>query len=365
MIMRWQCCIVSIPAVLAPALAVGAAANDVLWDNGDTNGVNGISHLTDPYRSVLDDFVVPDDSVWRLSRFTTLGGHGGFAGKLEGFDLHIWSNDPEVPFWNEAGPGDVLATLSVLSADVTRTGRRFFNRDEMLVWVEFDEIELAPGRYWLEMHIQWPRNWFQFAKDGDLIRDNPMWLMYTDFGSPPAFPGREIFGVDYDVAWTFSGTSAELARPDTFDHTGELLSGGIAELADSDDAYVVIRNRAPPSPLEPSIEIVVEGETAVATPTDITFTAEASCTAFPPAIPQHIELYDFEAGGWVTLDERFATRTDSTVEVVVEEGAACFVETGTGRLRARVRWFNSGATILPDWRANIDLTVWKVGRPVP
>ena len=49
-----------------------AVAVDTLWDNGDTNGVNGIAHNSGPFRrTVTDDFEIPPGQTWALRGFQT------------------------------------------------------------------------------------------------------------------------------------------------------------------------------------------------------------------------------------------------------------------------------------------------------
>ena len=66
------------PMRILPIMAIlissvrAAAAVDTLWDNGDTNGVNGISHRSAPFRrTVSDDFEIPTGQTWALRGFHT------------------------------------------------------------------------------------------------------------------------------------------------------------------------------------------------------------------------------------------------------------------------------------------------------
>ena len=188
---------------LGPSASTGLGENpyggvrDLLWDNGDTNGVNGISQLGDPYRSTLEDFTITDDGGWDLTDFHT---------------LTLWSSGQsflgtgyEITFRADSGstPGAVITVANVTDYVESSTGRVWFGRPEMLMDVTFDVVHLDPGTYWVEMRVLGPENAFQMVQN-----DNPMleavWVDYSDLGGLQ--PGFNIFGADYHVSFTLGGT---------------------------------------------------------------------------------------------------------------------------------------------------------------
>jgi hypothetical protein len=141
---------------------------------------------------------------------------------------------------------------------------------------------------------------------------------------------------------------------------GQLISGTLSDLYDSDDAHVVVQQRASLSPLLPSIRLEFEGASALEKPTILTFLLEASATALPATVTQRVELFDFDTKGWEIMDERTATLTDSVVEAVIDVDAERFVETGTGALRARASWFDPGAVFFAAWASATDQAIWTL-----
>lgn len=170
----------------------GGTITGLLWDNGDTDGVGGYSHLGDPRRSILDDFVLEQDSI--LGRFTTfMIWNSGGEGLGTGFELDF---RPDV----NGTPGDIIATATNAVLTETTTGRTWFGRPEQLEDVTFDSLPLSAGHYWVEMHILGPENAFQMIRQDVTL--NPLWVNYEDFEG--LGPGRDIFGVDVDANFTLS-----------------------------------------------------------------------------------------------------------------------------------------------------------------
>ncbi len=170
----------------------------VLWDNGDTNGANGVSHLGDPRRTILEDFTVGDAAGWSLDSFTTvqIWVSGAGPGTATGYELTFWSDlngAPDAPF----------ATANVTGFSEVDTLRDGFGRSEMGYTVDFDPIVLGQGDYWVEMHVLGPENSFQMVRDLP-AQGSQLWVNYDDLGG--LLPGSDIFGgVEYHVAFTLGG----------------------------------------------------------------------------------------------------------------------------------------------------------------
>jgi len=182
-----------------PAAAERAApsgARSVLWDNGDTNGVNGVSHLGSPRRSVLDDFVVPDGRGWDITGLATRHvWQTRTQPSATGYQLTVWSD--------VAGePGAPVAFMATNGLDETASGRLGLGRPEMDISVSFPVVHLEPGVYWLEMHVVGPENSFQLVHDlGE--RGGPRWGSFHDMGG--VRPGYAVYFADYDASFTLLG----------------------------------------------------------------------------------------------------------------------------------------------------------------
>ena len=187
-------------AQTSPGVAVEQAgspgARSVLWDNGDTNGVNGVSHLGSPRRSVLDDFVVPDGTGWDITGFVSRHVWQTLRQpSATGYQLAVWSDA-------DGRPGEPIAFMATTAISEGASGRVWMGRPEMDISASFATVRLEPGVYWLEMHVVGPENCFQLVHDlGGL--GSPCWVNYQDIGG--LRPGYEVYFADYDVSFSLLG----------------------------------------------------------------------------------------------------------------------------------------------------------------
>lgn len=134
------------------------------------------------------------------------------------------------------------------------------------------------------------------------------------------------------------------------------VSGSVAELAASDDAYFKVR-RSMPS--HPGAGFDVGGVSPIAVPSSLSVRLESSVEAQRP-VNQSIELYDYVAGNWVQVDYRASSRTtDLVAEVTAGGDVSRFVQPGTGFVEARVRYHPTFTTL--RFVAKVDQFSWTVG----
>ncbi len=211
-------------------LALGTAPDDppddppgdrsVLWDNGDTDGTggysNGVPPVYEPGRSLLDDFVVPDEEVWRLTEFR---------------HVHIWDSVPPgsgtgmVLLFradSDGAPGEVLVEAVVTDYLEEAPGRTWFDRPEVVSWTTFKPVPLGPGRYWFEAAAVGPDKSFWMIRRE--IRENECWVNYQDLNGLES--GFDHFGLAVDLAWSLGGT-IQVACPADIDRSGAVGVGDI------------------------------------------------------------------------------------------------------------------------------------------
>lgn len=174
----------------------GPATRSLLWDNGDTNGVNAVSHLGSPRRTILEDFTVPEGRGWDISGFSTLHvWQTRTEPAATGYQLAVWTDE-------DGRPGTPTAFAGTTGITETPTGRTWLGRPEMLAEISIYPLHLEPGNYWLEMHVVGPENCLQLVHDhGD--RGRPCWLNYADIGG--LRDGREVFYLDLDASFQILG----------------------------------------------------------------------------------------------------------------------------------------------------------------
>lgn len=136
-----------------------------------------------------------------------------------------------------------------------------------------------------------------------------------------------------------------------------LVSGGILELASSDDQRVNWRNANwyTGGRLSPVAELEVVGTSSLQNPTSLTFELEASTAG---SFSQEIRLYDFVASQFVLVSTTNSTPFDSTV-VANAPNPARFVQAGTKQMKARVTLTPSSWSLGRVLTGGFDRAVWK------
>jgi hypothetical protein len=75
-------------------------------------------------------------------------------------------------------------------------------------------------------------------------------------------------------------------------------------------------------------------------------------------IRQWVELYNFNTDSWVVIDSRLTSTADVRVEIPITNHAQ-FLESGSGKVLARVSYKAEGPVLSFPWTARIDQAVWR------
>jgi probable HAF family extracellular repeat protein len=130
---------------------------------------------------------------------------------------------------------------------------------------------------------------------------------------------------------------------------GVPVSGGVAQLQASDDSYLRVQETG-----QRTMQVTVTGHASRPGAAELRFAIEAAAQG--STTRQQVALFDFSARQWVTLSDRTATSTDSTVEVRADR-AARFIEPGSLRVVARITFTPSGPRRVVT-SARIDRASW-------
>ena len=112
------------------------------------------------------------------------------------------------------------------------------------------------------------------------------------------------------------------------------IGGTVEDLSASDNVDVSVQR----NPIQATgiVELEVTSISPVENPTFFDFTLEASAF-FRSSLIQSIEFWDYDAGTWVEVDSRDASRFTDSVAVAVGTGdVSRFVEPGTGEVKTRI-----------------------------
>ena len=127
-----------------------SGTTNILWYNGDFNGVNGLANEDNTslgageFASVYDDFIVPSGPGW------TVG--GVFSDNLANTNITgaTWEIRQGVA---EGTGGTLIASGMTMTPVVTPTGRSGFGFTEYMVEVTGLNVSLAAGTYWLNVTV--------------------------------------------------------------------------------------------------------------------------------------------------------------------------------------------------------------------
>jgi choice-of-anchor B domain-containing protein len=178
------------------------------------------------------------------------------------------------------------------------------------------------------------------------IADNP-----NNSVTEAAIDAVEVSLLECGAPITVYPTSFSLLR-------GLVVSGGLQDLRESDDSWLVLRPGIVLSGEEAPIQLVLEGVSPIQTPMELAFRLEAHASV--GNIQQTIELYDFSTQQFQQVDQRMATLSDSVVTVSITNQPERFVEQGTGRVRARIRYKSIGPVLTYPWFVSVDQSIWMV-----
>jgi len=169
----------------------------ILWDNGLPDGRNYLpSSMYLGYSNIIiDDF--ENEAVWCVegARFRFVWDSGYQPGNM---------GTVRVYFFEETGncepSEDEYYILEVTSFYEYATGDYYFDRPEIICELEFDEVELPPGKWWVGFQPDGIIEDIAFlltseSKGCGVMADLPFW------GYPRWTSSMSIWGEEYDLSW--------------------------------------------------------------------------------------------------------------------------------------------------------------------
>ncbi len=225
--------------------------------------------------------------------------------------------------------------------DVNFFGDIYFGHDgRELVRGELTVMLIAQGddlSHWTRLHEA-----VRISADGRTIIGNGTNIN----GDPEAFVATLIADVTTIVPDSLSVTR------------GTSVSGGVAELAESDNADLALQRAT--ADIQSRTEFEVKSISPVATPASLEVTLEGAVFA-RSQVNQTIELFDYVAAAWEQVDTRAATRfMDSTVTIEATGDLSRFVEPGTMYIEARIRYQSTNPR--QQFSSNTDQFIWTIGQ---
>lgn len=139
---------------------------------------------------------------------------------------------------------------------------------------------------------------------------------------------------------------------------GRVLSGNLQSLWDSDDDALHLQPGFVLSSEESPIQIVLTSAVPVNTTDEFRFTVESS--ADTPNTRQMIQLYNYTAGQYETIDSRLLPTSDTITEVIITKNPTRFIHPTTRQVKAKILFQPAGIMLRFPWIARLDWVVFWV-----
>jgi len=329
-----------------------AGAQSILWHNGDWEGSG--SNISSERNTVVTESWAIDDAIFDSG--VAITGYRWYSILVNGFepmavDFIVLDDRFEKIVELRDLPFEREYIQDVRGHPAFRMG------------IADLDVRLPPGRYYLAGRPVGQGEHQATTLLNRTIRGvTATYFRSSFFGYLEWTPIENIHGTPFDIAFTvFGHVVREEVDAESFTiPLGRHLSGEVADLHESDDRYVTIRNRALMALTLPMIRMEVQGTTAVETASRITVAVETAASNLPNQPLQRLALFDYIAERWITIDERATTIIDTSIEIIVEDDPTRFIASGTGQLKMRLDWLDPGATT--PWGVRIDHATWTVER---
>ena len=153
------------------------------------------------------------------------------------------------------------------------------------------------------------------------------------------------------VSTTFSFGSSLNPTGSTINR-GLALSGNLASLYSVDANYLKVRAGPTLNTTEGPITVFFNGlaPTQTASALGVKIVGQANT----PGLTQGVDMFDYVANAWVSLDTRAATHGSNGTVIVTVASPNRFIQTGTRTILARLTYKQSGPTLIYPWGSSTD-----------
>lgn len=175
----------------------------------------------------------------------------------------------------------------------------------------------------------------------------------------PKDPSNSAAPNSAHVVWSNISIASliQVIAPDSFSLArGNLVSGGLTELANSDDSRFIAKAGTIPFLTDYPVQLIITGTAPSATPTDLKIKVEGQVQFLH--IGQTIELFNYVTNAYDTVDFREGTLADQVAEITVATPSNYI--SGTLQMKARIKYRATGSVPISAWLTRIDQAVWEI-----
>ncbi|MGE0001178.1 MAG: hypothetical protein AB7F50_01510 [Fimbriimonadaceae bacterium] len=255
-------------------------------------------------------------------------------------DDNLWKTEDGGATWTQitgiAGRRIPMAPVSALALDPLRPGRLFAGTD-IGIFTTWDD-----GQTWSAV-TQGPGT----VPIEELVWRNDTQLLTMTYGRGA-------------LQATVTASNAQTPPLAFSVFRGQTLTGGLADLAVSDDQRLVVRKgivaNGTESPV--TVDFTAQAPQTIADSIQIELEAGASTTG----LSQKIQAYDYDAGAWVDLDERAATVPDQITNVTIATNVSRFIRPSDREIKVRALYRQVGPVLMSQWTVSFDFLRWTTSQ---
>jgi hypothetical protein len=142
---------------------------------------------------------------------------------------------------------------------------------------------------------------------------------------------------------------------------GTAVSGGLTDLWDSDNLYLVGGPGVVLSNQQSPLRLVLTSTATSTSATQVAMEIEAKSTS--SNVRQVVEFFNYTTNAWVQGDARQMSTTEATIQVVAPGTPTAYIQAGSRQIRTRLSYKQTGPILAFPWRISWDRAVWKISRP--
>lgn len=158
-----------------------------------------------------------------------------------------------------------------------------------------------------------------------------------------------------------AGTT-ETRLPGSFTYeAGTAVSGGLTDLWDSDNLYLVGGPGVVLSTQQSPLRLVLTSTATSTSANRVAMVIEANATS--SNIRQVVEFFNYTTNAWVQGDMRQMSTTENTIEVAAPGTPTQYIQAGSRQIRTRLSYKQTGPILAFPWRVSWDRAVWSITRP--
>ncbi|MCW5936946.1 MAG: choice-of-anchor B family protein [Fimbriimonadaceae bacterium] len=197
--------------------------------------------------------------------------------------------------------------------------------------------------------------WFDTYPANDNASYNGAWSTY------PYLPSGNVLISDINRGFFLVNVTEATKRTALVESfqvgPGTLLNGGLTELQQTDGQYLTVAKGITPNSSTPPIRVEFNGTSMW---TDVTkLRLELRTKVSIANLTQKVEMFDYQANDWVTLQSGPAPLSDTDLTVTAANPDR-FIEPTSKTVRARVSISQAGPVQSNNWRMDVDKLDWIV-----